>query len=108
MPQTNKNSSNCFCYICGEITMKIKRVEVRRVNKRNLSALFCFSNRSKGKSCMPKLCFTCCSRTLRGWLEENYKSVLSAMPVIWTEPQNHENYCCLFMLSAQRYYKEPN
>lgn len=67
---------------------------------------FGFSIDERDKSWLPKVCCNSCSRTLRGWLEESHKSMPFSMPMIWSEPQNHENDCYFCMTCTRGFSKK--
>ncbi|XP_060526070.1 immunoglobulin superfamily DCC subclass member 4-like isoform X2 [Cylas formicarius] len=104
MPRTRKNSSDCFCYICGEYILKTQRHFMIDLVKTAYKLYFGFSIDERDKGWLPKV--YSCSRTLRGWLEESHKSMPFSMPMIWSEPQNHENDCYFCTTSTRGFSKK--
>lgn len=107
MPRTCKNSTDRFCYICGEFVLKAQRNVMTDLVKTAYKLYFGFSIDERDKSWLPKVCCNSCSRTLRGWLEGSHKSMPFAMPMIWSEPQNHE-YDCYFCMTSTRGFSKKN
>lgn len=106
MPRTCKNSADLFCYICGEFTIKSQRSAITTVVKRAYQLYFGFPVDERDKNWLPKTCCNSCSRTLRGWLEGSHKSMPFTTPMIWSEPQNHENDCYFCMTMTHGFKKK--
>nr|XP_036219079.1 uncharacterized protein LOC118680996 [Bactrocera oleae] len=106
MPRSCKNSTDCFCYVCGEFVLKTHRNVMTDLVKTAYNLYFGFSIDERDKSWLPKVCCNSCSRTLRGWLEGSHKSMPFTMPMIWSEPQNHENDCYFCMTSTRGFSKK--
>lgn len=106
MPRACKNSTDSFCYVCGEFTLKVQRNAITDLVKTAYQLYFGFSIDERDKNWLPKICCNSCSRTLRGWLEGSHKSMPFTMPMIWSEPQNHENDCYFCMTSTKGFSKK--
>lgn len=106
MPRICKNATDSFCYICGEFTFKTQRNAITDLVKKAYQLYFGFSIDERNKSWLPKICCNSCSRTLRGWLDGSHKSMPFIMPMLWSEPQNHENDCYFCMTPTRGFSKK--
>ena len=84
-----RNKPDNFCYICGELTTKERKLLPPLVRK----AYELYFGCKVGQVWAPGICCNSSSRTMIGWL----KGTPFAVPTVWREPRNHldDVYFCI-------------
>ena len=92
------NSSNMFCYVCGEFTQKSLRISITPIVKKKYE--LCIGCKlGLRNNWAPQSCY---SRHLHGWLIGMHQSMPSAVPVFWKGQNDHPTdfYFCLTKING--------
>jgi len=92
------NSSDAFCYICGEVTFKFRRPSSTLLIKKCYEHYFGCKVGDQDKSWVPHVrCVTCATR-LAAWAKGS-RCMPFAIPMVWREPTDHVSDCCFCLTS---------
>ena len=96
MPRKCVNSSDAFCYICGEVTFKSRRLSFTPLIKKCYESYFGCKVGDQDKSWAPHFCCVTCARLLTAWARGSC-CMPFAIPMVWREPTDHvsDYYFCL-------------
>lgn len=97
MSRNCKNSSDSFCYICGDVTLKqYKRRLTARVKKLYESYFGCKLG-DQDKKWAPHIGCVKCTSSLSTWAKGTGRGLKFAIPMVWREPKDHctDCYFCL-------------
>jgi len=95
MPRKCVNSSDAFCYICGEVTFKSRRRSFTPLIKKCYEHYFVGNVGDQDKSWASHFCCVTCARRLAVWANVS-RFMLFAIPIVWREPSDHvsDSYFC--------------
>ena len=101
MPRKCVNSSDAFCYICGEVTFKSRRRSFTPLIKKFYEHHFLCNVGDQDKSRVPLFHCVTCARRLAVWANGS-RFMPFAIPMVWREPTDHVSYCyfCLTSISG--------
>ena len=88
MPRDCVNSSDAFCYICGELTFKSRRGSFPPLIKKRYEHYFGCKVGDQDKSWAPNFCCVTCARLLAAWAKGSH-CMPFAIPMVWREPTDH-------------------
>lgn len=100
------NSSDSFCYICGEYTLKSSRATMTPLVKKAYKLYFGCKIGDQDKTWAPHICCVHCAVNLRAWLNGNRPSMPFAVPMIWREQKDHVTDCYFCLTSVSGYSKK--
>ena len=86
------NSSDLFCYICGQFTIKHQRTNISDFVQKAYHAYFGMKLGDQDKHWAPHIVCKPCVETLRGWTQGK-KHKRFGIPMVWRVPQNHHDDC---------------
>jgi hypothetical protein len=92
MPRKCVNSSDAFCYICGEVTFKSRRQSFTSCIKKCYEHYFGCKVGDQDKSWAPHFCCVMCARRLAAWAKSS-RSMPFATTMVWREPTHHVSDC---------------
>ena len=95
-----KNDPNIFCYTCGEFTTKENRKPIDDFYRRAYHAYFQVKLGDQDKSWAPHIVCKTCKEQIRQWSNGTRKSLKFGIPMVWREPQNHDNDCYFCSIDA--------
>ena len=98
MPRKRANSSEAFCYICGEVTFKSRRRSFTPLFKKFCDHYFGCKVGDLNKSWAPHFYCVTCARLLAAWAKDS-RSMPFAIPMVWREPTDHVSDCCFCQTS---------
>ena len=98
MPRMCVNTSDAFCYICGDVTFKSQRLSFTPLIKKCYEHYFCCKVGDQDKSWAPHFCCVICARLLAAWVKGS-RSMPFAIPMVWTEPTDHVSDCYFCLTS---------
>jgi hypothetical protein len=87
------NKPDMFCYICGKYIFKGQQRKIDAFVKSAYLAYFKIKLGDQDKIWAPKKVCNSCTTNLRLWLSGKREKMGFAIPMIWREPQNHDNDC---------------
>ena len=88
------NSLDCFCYICGDYTIKSQQMKISDFMKKEYFDYFKMKLGDQDKPWAPhKVCKTC-EETLRLWFKSHKNSFRFAIPMTWCEQSTDDCYFC--------------
>ena len=101
MPRKCVNSSEEFCYICGEVTFKSRRRSFTSLIKKCYEHYFGCKVGDQDKSWAPNFCCVTCARLLAAWAKVSH-CMPFAIPMVWREPPDHDSECyfCLINITC--------
>jgi len=101
MPRTCVNSSDAFCYICGEVTLKSRRWSFTPLIKKCYEHYFGCKMGDWDKSCAPNFCCATCARILAAWTKGSH-CMPFAIPMVWRQHMEYVSDCysCLTSISV--------
>lgn len=103
MPRKCKNSSDVFCYICGQYTMVAHRRKITPEISKIYKLYFGCPLGDQDKPWAPHVvCNGCCS-LLRDWINKRKVSFRFAVPMIWREPKDHHSDCYFCAVNTTGY-----
>ena len=82
------NSSDAFCYICGEVTFKSRGPSFTPLIKKCYEQYFGCEVGDQDKSLTPHFCCVTCARLLAAWAKGS-RCMSFAIPMAWREPTDH-------------------
>lgn len=96
------NSTDSFCYICGEFTSKTQKVSITPLVKKAYELYFGCKVGDQDKMWAPHICCKNCAVSLRGWVKGSRPSMPFAVPMVWREQKDHYTDCyfCLTKISG--------
>ena len=96
------NGTDSFCYICGDLTSKTKKVRITALVKKAYELYFGCKIGDQDKSWAPHVCCKICAVSLRGWVKGSRPSMPFAVPMVWREQKDHYTDCyfCLTKISG--------
>ena len=98
IPRKCVNSSDAFCYICGEVTFKSGRKSFTPLIKKCYENYFGCKVGDQDKSWAPHFCCVTCARLLMAWAKGS-RSVPFAIPMVWRDPMAHDSECYFCLIS---------
>jgi len=101
MPRKCVNSSDAFCYICGEVTFKSRGRSFTPLIKKCYEHYFGSKVGHQDKSLPPHFCCVTCARRLAAWTKGSL-CMPFAIPMVWREPTDHVSDCyfCLTIITG--------
>lgn len=104
MSSTRKcvNDPNGFCYMCGEYTLKNRRLNITTLTKQLYLAYFGVHLGDQDKSWAPHIACKTCYETLRRW-KKGEAFMKFGVPMIWREPRNHFDDCYFCIVNVKGY-----
>ena len=95
------NSSDAFCYICGEVTFISRRWSFTPLIKKCYEYYFGYKVGDQDKNWAPHFCCVTCVRLLAAWAKGS-RCMPFAIPMSWTEPTDHVSDCyfCLTTITG--------
>lgn len=100
MSRRCRNSSDTFCYICGEFTLKSQKRSMTAIIKKGYELYFGCKIGDQDKVWAPHICCSSCATSLRAWLAGKRPSMPFAIPMIWREQNNHVTDCYFCMTNV--------
>jgi hypothetical protein len=85
MSRSCQNKPNSFCYICGEVVLKLQRKLLPQLLKKAYELYFGCMVGDQDKIWVPKICCCSRSRTLTDWLYGPQKSMPFDVPMVRRE-----------------------
>jgi len=107
MSRKCRNSSDSFCYICGEFTTKAQKKDISPLVKKAYELYFGCKVGDQDKNWVPHVCCSYCSVTLTAWIKGTRKCMPFAVPMIWREQRDHTTDC-YFCLTNVRGFSSKN
>jgi len=98
MPRNCVNSSDAFCYICGEGTLNSRRRSFTPLIRKCYEQYFGCKVGNRDKSWAPHFCCATCARLLAAWAKCS-RWVPFAVPMVWREPTDHVSDCYFCLTS---------
>ena len=98
MPRKCVNSSDAFCYICGEVTFKSQRQAFTPLIKKCYEHYLGCKLGGQDKSWAPHFCCVTYARFLMAWAKGSC-CIPFAIPMVWIEPTNHVSDCYVSLTS---------
>jgi hypothetical protein len=98
MPRKCVNSSDAFCYICGEVTFKSRRRSFTPLIKKYYEHYFGCKVGDQNNSWDPHFCCVTCARFLAAWAKCS-RSMPFAIPMVWRQPTDHVSDCYFCLTS---------
>ena len=105
--------ANSFFYVCGDFTTVAQRRTITSLLRTANFHYFDCKISDQDKS--PHICCIPCYNGLTAWFNGNKAAFNFAVPMVWSEPRNHEDDCyfCLinitgFNASSRKKIKYPN
>jgi len=92
MPRKCVNSSDAFCYICGDVTFKSRRRPFTPLIKKCYEHYFGCKVGVQDKSWAPSFYCVTCGRLLAAWAKGSRRMPF-AIPMVWREPTDHVSDC---------------
>lgn len=92
-----KNTSDAFCYICGQFCPVSQRRPISGQVKYSYLAYFNRPIENQDKDWVPHISCKSCEVNLSTWLKGTRNCLPFGVPMVWNEPSNHENdcyFCC--------------
>ena len=101
MPRKCINSSDAFCYICCEVTLKSRRRPFTPLIKKCCEHYFGCKVGHQDKSWAPHFCCVTCARHLAAWAKGS-PCMPFTIPMVWREPTGHVSDCyfCLTIITG--------
>ena len=87
------NSSENFCYICGEFVVIKQQRNITNFVEKVYFAYFGVKRGDQDKSWGPHGVGLGCVEGLRMWSKGKVKFFRFGVPMIWREPRNHSDDC---------------
>lgn len=100
MSRRCRNSSDAFCYICGEFTLKAQKRNMTALIKKAYEFYFGCKVGDQNKVWAPHICCASCATSLRAWLKGMRPSMPFAIPMIWREQKDHVTDCYFCMTNV--------
>ena len=98
MSRKCKNSTDVFCFTCGEYIINANnRGPIDEFYQRAYYTYFKFKLGDQDKSWAPHVVCYSCKSAMRKWTEGKRDSLKFAIPMIWREPSNHFDDCYFCM-----------
>jgi hypothetical protein len=106
MPRKCLNSSDVFCYICGQFTLADHKRAISSFVKNCYLAYFGCKLGDQDKPWAPHVVCQSCEMNLRHWFTGRRKSMPFGIPMIWREPTNHATDCYFCMTKISGFSKK--
>lgn len=87
------NSPDCFCYICGNYTVKKQQRTISDFVEKVYFAYFGIKLGDQDKPWAPHKVCAVCVEELRQWFQGKKQSLRFGIPMVWREPKNHSDDC---------------
>lgn len=100
MPRRCLNSSDIFCYICGQFATKDQRLEITEFVKQCYNAYFRVKLGDQNKIWAPHIVCKPCVERLRKWSHGLVDRMPFGIPMIWRETTNHTTDCYFCMTNV--------
>lgn len=92
MSSCNSGSINSYCYVCGQYTIPAKRMNITQAVEHNYS--FYFTKVILRRPWAPNICCLKCYSNLENWISGKIKQLPFGVPMVWSDPGNHDQYNC--------------
>jgi hypothetical protein len=92
MPSKCVNSSDAFCYICGEVTFKFRKWPFTPPIKKCHEHYFGCKVGDQDNSWAPSFCCVTCGRILEAWAKGS-RHMPFDIPMVWRQPTDHVSDC---------------
>ncbi|CAH2085357.1 unnamed protein product [Euphydryas editha] len=89
------NNPNTFGYVCGEYVVKKFRKPITEFVKKAYFDYFKIEIKDLDRPWLPKIVCKLCIEHLRQWTSGKRAHMKFSVPMIWSEPKNHFDYCYL-------------
>ena len=99
MPRECVNTSDAFCYICGEVTFKSQRRAFIPLIKKFYEHYFGCEMGDQDKSLAPHFCCVTCARLLAAWAKGS-QYMPFAIPMVRRETTDHVSDCYFCLTST--------
>ena len=86
-------SPDSFCYICGNLTIKMQQRKISSYVVKLYFAYFGMRLGDQDKHLASHTVCSICLEELRQWSNGKKQSFRFGIPMIWREPKNHSNDC---------------
>jgi len=93
------NSSDAFCYICGEVTFKSRRRSFTLLIKKCCGHYFGCKVGDQDKRLAPHFCCVTRARRLAAWAKGS-RSMTFAISMVWRQPTGHVSDCYFCLTST--------
>ena len=97
-PRKCVNSSDAFCYICGELTFKSRRRSFTSLIKKCYGHYFGCKVGDQDKNWAPHFCCVTCARRIAEWTKCS-RCMPFAIPMVWRETADHVSDCYFCLAS---------
>ena len=101
-----RNKTAVFCYICGEYTTVPNRNRVTKFIKRAYHTYFGTKLGDQYKSLAPHMVCKTCTKYLRRWTNGKKRCLKLGIPMVWSEPANHDTDCYFCVLNLNEINRE--
>ena len=95
------NSPDCYCYICGNYTIKKRQRSISDFVEKVYFAYFGIKLGDQDKSWAPHKVCSICVEELRQWFQGKKQSLRYEIPMVWREPKNHSDDCYFCSCNVQ-------
>ena len=95
------NSPDCFCYICGNYTIKKRQRNTSDFVEKVYFAYFDIKLGDQDKSWAPHKVCSICVEELRQWFQGKKQPLRYGIPMVWREPKNHSDDCYFCSCNVQ-------
>jgi hypothetical protein len=95
------NRPDCFCYMCGEFTVKKDRRAITMKIKQLYKLYFKCEIGDQKRTWAPHIICWRCTKGLHTWIKTG-RGLPFAIPMIWREPRDHltDCYFCAFSING--------
>jgi len=97
LPHICVNSSDNFCYICGEVAFARRRKAITEIVKKAYHLYFGCKIGDQDKPWAPHICCRKCATDLLQWLKLKWHAMPFDVRMVWREPNNHATDCYFCM-----------
>jgi len=103
MPRICVNSRDNICYICGEVTFSRRKRPLTPMLKKSYECYFGCKVGDQVKKWAPHVCCVCCATILGEWLNNKWRLMPFALPMIWREATDHLTDCYFCIVPPLRH-----
>src|SRR4051812_45987613 len=97
MSRQYRNQPDCFCYICGEFTLKAQQRTTTPLVRKAYELYFDCKVGDQDKPWAPHISRSTCNTQLIHWLNRSRKSIPFAVPMVWRVPKDHVSDCYFYL-----------
>ena len=87
-----EHSVNSFCYVCGDYRTPFSMRTITPKLRELYAAYFRLRTRDEKPWAPSKVCITCFGNLIK-WSKKERDSMPFGVPMLWSEPSNHEDDC---------------